>query len=80
MAYRNPYQYETSPRKLVPEYDRKPKKYPKKSTAKKATTKKKQQEQIAKRLKEKRKQQRRSVLYVLAIFIKSLYIIILVFD
>lgn len=37
MAYRNTYQYETSPRKLQPEYERIKKKYPKKSTAKKAS-------------------------------------------
>jgi len=33
MAYNNRYQYETSPRKLQPEYEPIPKKYPKKSTA-----------------------------------------------
>ncbi len=37
---RNRYQYETSPRKLQPEYTPMKKKYPKKSTAKKVTTKK----------------------------------------
>lgn len=36
MAYNTKYQYETSPRKLQPEYEPKVKKYPKKSTAKKA--------------------------------------------
>lgn len=35
MAYSNRYQYETSPRKLEPEYRPIKKKYPKKSTAKK---------------------------------------------
>lgn len=35
MAYRNRYQYETSPRKLQPDYERVKKRYPKKSTAKK---------------------------------------------
>lgn len=35
MAYNNKYQYETSPRKLQPEYETIKKKYPKKSTARK---------------------------------------------
>lgn len=41
MAYNNRYQYETSPRKLQPEYRPVKKKYPKKSTAKKAVQPKK---------------------------------------
>ena len=40
---RNRYQYETSPRKLEPEYRPIKKRYPKKSTARKATTKKVQE-------------------------------------
>lgn len=68
MAYRSPYQYETSPRKLIPDYDRKPKKYPKKSTARKATTVKKQKAQAAKKVKENKKQKIKVVLYVLSIF------------
>lgn len=36
MAYPSRYQYETSPRKLQPEYEPAKKRYPKKSTAKKA--------------------------------------------
>lgn len=39
MAYNSRYQYETSPRKLQPEYRPVKKKYPKKSTAKKVTKK-----------------------------------------
>ena len=39
MAY-NKYQYETSPRKIKPEYDEPKKTYPKKSTAKKTNNKK----------------------------------------
>lgn len=39
MAYQNRYQYETSPRKVQPEYTPTPKKYPKKSTAKKTKNK-----------------------------------------
>ena len=35
MAYNNRYQYETSPRKLQPEYEPNKKRYPKKSTARK---------------------------------------------
>ena len=62
MAYRSPYQYETSPRKLMPDYDRKPKKYPKKSTAKKKTASK------SKKVKENKKQQVKAVIYVLSIF------------
>lgn len=41
MAYNSRYQYETSPRKLQPEYRPVKKKYPKKSTAKKAVAPKK---------------------------------------
>ncbi len=42
MAYNNSsrYQYETSPRKIKPEYEQVKKKYPKKSTARKTTSKK----------------------------------------
>lgn len=40
MAYNTRYQYETSPRKLKPEYDEPRKKYPKKSTARKKNNKK----------------------------------------
>lgn len=48
MAYNNKYQYETSPRKLQPEYEPIKKKYPKKSTAKKkkVTNKKQKKEKI----------------------------------
>lgn len=52
MAY-NRYQYETSPRKLQPEYRPQQKKYPKKSTARK--TKVTSKKQIKKNQKEKRK-------------------------
>lgn len=38
MAYNSRYQYETSPRKLQPEYEPQRKKYPKKSTARKKET------------------------------------------
>ena len=44
MAYRGGYQYETSPRKLQPEYEPRVKKYPKKSTAKKTKVVPKKQE------------------------------------
>lgn len=40
MAYNSRYQYETSPRKLRPEYEPVKKTYPKKSTAKKSANKK----------------------------------------
>lgn len=39
MAYNNRYQYETSPRKIQPEYKPMVKKYPKKSTARKVNKK-----------------------------------------
>lgn len=51
MAY-NRYQYETSPRKLQPEYRPQVKKYPKKSTARK--TKVASKKQVKKKQKEKR--------------------------
>lgn len=43
MAYNNRYQYETSPRKLQPEYEPRIKKYPKKSTARKVKVEPKKQ-------------------------------------
>lgn len=57
MAYNNRYQYETSPRKLQPEYEPKPKKYPKKSTARKTklTTNKNVKPQANKHIKNKAK-------------------------
>lgn len=49
MAYNSRYQYETSPRKLQPEYRPERKKYPKKSTARKtAVTKKTAKQQVKK--------------------------------
>ncbi len=56
MAYNSRYQYETSPRKLQPEYRPVKKKYPKKSTAKKAgvsknVTKKQVNQQVNHQLK-----------------------------
>lgn len=50
MAY-NRYQYETSPRKIQPEYERIPKKYPKKSTVRKANVNKKSKIQSKKHIK-----------------------------
>lgn len=46
MAYNNRYQYETSPRKLQPEYELIPKKYPKKSTARSTKTEPKSRAKI----------------------------------
>ena len=65
MAYRNSgYQYETSPRKVEPEYEPRVKKYPKKSgTIKK--TKQGQKKQSQKQTKRKLKSQVKVVLYVL---------------
>ncbi len=51
MAYSNRYQYETSPRKLQPEYEPRVKKYPKKSTARKVTSKKQAKTQSKRKVK-----------------------------
>lgn len=66
MAYNRTYQYETSPRKLEPEYEKPRMKQPKKSTARKMT---KQEE-----MKKKRKLQRRIILYIVICF-SGLFII-----
>lgn len=55
MAY-NRYQYETSPRKIQPEYKPQTKKYPKKSTARK--TKETSKKEINKKQKQKKKEKR----------------------
>lgn len=55
MAY-NRYQYETSPRKLQPEYRPQPKKYPKKSTAIK--TNETSKKEVNKKQKQKKKEKR----------------------
>ena len=55
MAYNSRYQYETSPRKLQPEYERVPKKYPKKSTVRKANVNKKAKVQPKKQIKNQAK-------------------------
>ena len=62
MAYNNRYQYETSPRKLRPEYEPIKKKYPKKSTARKTTPKKSKKE------KQKRKEHIKTVAYLFFVF------------
>lgn len=51
MAYNNRYQYETSPRKLQPEYETRNKKYPKKSTAKSTKNISKSKQQVKKQSK-----------------------------
>ena len=69
MAYTNRYyQYETSPRKLKPEYDEPKRTYPKKSTAKTQRTTRKEQ------AKKQKKMQRKVMLYV-AICFTALFII-----
>ena len=75
MAY-NRYQYETSPRKLQPEYEPRVKKYPKKSTARKPQQKKNNTVKInepAKRIKTKAKTKMKSeakvIIYVAIGFI-----------
>lgn len=51
MAYNNRYQYETSPRKLQPEYEPIRKKYPKKSTARSTKTETKSRKKTKKQSK-----------------------------
>lgn len=62
MAYNSKYQYETSPRKLQPEYQPKVKKYPKKSTSKK--TKVTPKKRIKTKAKKEKKVQSRVIMYV----------------
>ena len=68
MAYSNRYQYETSPRKLEPEYRPIKKKYPKKSTAKKI--KEEPKKYPKKKIKSKRqiKSQLKIIGYVVVVF------------
>lgn len=58
----NRYQYETSPRKLQPEYRTEKKRYPKKSTAKKQNANKQNQKQEAKSFDKK------IIFYIIAVF------------
>lgn len=62
MAYNNRYQYETSPRKLQPEYEPRVKKYPKKSTVKKVRVASKKQ--AAPKAKKKLKVEAKVIVYV----------------
>lgn len=55
MAYNSRYQYETSPRKLQPEYERIPKKYRKKSSTRKVNINKKVKPQAKKHIKNQAK-------------------------
>ncbi len=55
MAYNSRYQYETSPRKLQPEYERIPKKYPKKNNVRKTNVNKKPKTQAKKHTKNQAK-------------------------
>lgn len=63
MAY-NRYQYETSPRKLQPEYRPIEKKYPKKSTAKRSQTKTKQSAKKAAKTNNSAKAKLKTIAYV----------------
>ncbi len=64
MAY-NHYQYETSPRKLQPEYEpRVRKKYPKKSTARKIQTNQRTKKQIKPKEKRKLKKEVKIIIYI----------------
>ena len=72
MAYNNRYQYETSPRKLQPEYEPIKKRYPKKSTARKSTARKTRVETKSKakpKTKRKLKMQVKIICYVAVGFI-----------
>lgn len=62
MAYNNRYQYETSPRKLQPEYEPRVKKYPKKSTAKKVN--KTPKKQVKPKAKKKLKVEAKVIVYI----------------
>lgn len=66
MAYNRVYQYETSPRKLEPEYEPIKRKYPKKSTARRVS--RKEQAQV-------RKSIQRKVIFYVAIGFAALFII-----
>ena len=70
MAYNNRYQYETSPRKLQPEYEPIRKKYPKKSTARKTNvqTKTKNKKKIKQQVKPKKKSQVKVIIYLALVF------------
>lgn len=67
MAYNNRYQYETSPRKLQPEYEPIKKRYPKKSTARK--TKVETKSKAKPKTKRKLKMQVKIICYVAVGFI-----------
>ncbi len=69
MAYNNRYQYETSPRKLQPEYQPIEKKYPKKSTARKINTVSKNNSKNKKQVKQKNKSKIKVISYVVLGFI-----------
>lgn len=62
MAYNNRYQYETSPRKIWPEYEPKIKKYPKKSTARKI--KQEPKKQVKPKAKHKLKAEAKVIIYI----------------
>lgn len=68
MAYNNRYQYETSPRKLQPEYKPVKKRVPKKATAKKVQHTQKQAPKPKTKVKRKMKSQVKVVLYIGIIF------------
>ena len=70
MANYNKYQYETSPRKIQPEYKPERKSYPKKSTSKKVEPKVKQntKENIKTKPKRHFKTKAKVVIYVMSVF------------
>lgn len=72
MAYNTRYQYETSPRKLQPEYEPRVKKYPKKSTARK--TKVVPKKKIKTKAKKEVRSQTKAIIYVMIGFIVLLAI------
>lgn len=68
MAYNSRYQYETSPRKLQPEYEAIPKKYPKKSTARSTKT-------VQKSIKKPKEQSKSRIITYVAIGFSILFAI-----
>ena len=69
MAYNTRYQYETSPRKLQPEYEPIPKKYPKKSTARKSKVTTKAKPKVQAHVKKQEESKAKVILYVAIGFI-----------
>lgn len=68
MAYNNGYQYETSPRKLQPEYKPERREYPKKNNTKKVKVTQKQEAKPKTKVKRKMNSQAKVVVYIGMVF------------